>query len=461
MADDKQKGPVKPPIIDAKPTAKTANEKPSVAPSAKPAAAKPSTTKRSAPSGVPKPQAPSTTAKSTKPDQPQSGRAFTPPIVASLIGVTLLGAALGTGATSFMAFNGIAPFEKGVPSVRFSTSMEALQKRVYDLENAPKSDLSSFVTQEQLDTLSTSEAVNTLNAQLNILADRINTIESELPATSASDLPIDNPFVDPALLTQLQSEIAGVKASILELSPDNTQALEAQFEQNQKLEATIAKVTTLALNQNLNVASLNDLKIQIAKLSQALTALTTKVDAQPAPVTLPASTNLPLILNAWGDAISSGAPFDNYLTTAQTILPDLQSTDAQSMAASTGVTTSAALHSEFVELIPALISSDANLPADAAWYDKLVAQAKSAIGLRPLDQSGNDPLAIVARVEIALEQGDLTAASGAFEQLPADLLVTASEFGDRLNSTTQASALLDQAKKLTLQLATADQGATQ
>ena len=131
------------------------------------------------------------------------------------------------------------------------------------------------------------------------------------------------------------------------------------------------------------------------------------------------------------------------------------------MAASSGVATSAALHSEFVELIPALISSDANLPADAAWYDKLVAQAKSAIGLRPLDQSGNDPLAIVARVEIALEQGDLTAASGAFDQLPADLLVTASEFGDRLNSATQASALLAQAKKLTLQLATADQGATQ
>jgi len=454
MAEDTKKGPVKPPIIDAKPSGKSDSEKPASAAStlkaATPSAAANKPSEQTKPTGG-KPT-PSSTA--TKSEKPKSGMPF-----GTLIIAALLGAALGTGATSFMASNGIAPFEKGTSTSQFNAAMETLQKRVFDLENAEKIDLSKFATTTQLDDFAKSEALSTANAQIKTLSDKIAALGLTIAVNTQNEAPAQTPLIDSVVVAKLQSEIDGLKTSILELSPDSAQNAEAQLEQNQKTAAAIAQISVLSQTQSVAKSDISSLKQQVVALSQTLSALGAKVDAQP--TQLPATANLPLILDAWEKALSAEAPFADYVQSALIILPQLDQSDALLANAKMGVATISSLKTEFAALIPAFVKSDADVPEDAAWYDRFIAQAKSAIGLRPLDQTGSDPLAVVAQIEAALEQGNLRQAQTALLKLPEEWQNMAAEFAGKLSAKTAAMAQLDQARGLALGLATIDQGNSQ
>ncbi len=300
--------------------------------------------------------------------------------------------------------------------------MEALQKRVYDLENAPKADLSAYLTTDTLDAYAEKGELNATSAQLNTLADQIAQLQSEL-SNIENATPAATPTTDPAVISSLKSELEGLKASILELSPDNSKSLEAQLEQNQKLAEAISKIESLETAQTSNNDSIATLTGNLAKLDESLSAVQTQIAQEPAPVELPATANLPLIIDAWDNALREGQPYVKYVNGVSAILPDIAPTQEQLATAQQGAPTIADLQSEFEQLLPQLIKSNADLPDDAAWYDKLAAQAKSAVGLRPLDQTGNDPLALVARIEATLEQENLRASREAFNQLPDNLKV--------------------------------------
>ncbi|WP_299347239.1 hypothetical protein [uncultured Maritalea sp.] len=458
MADDTKKGPVKPPIIDAKPAPKAEGAKAASATSPqKPAAPKPTpnnfgnqTKPDQTNSGSKK------TATAEQTDKPKSGLTFSTLIIA-----TLLGAGLGTGATSFMALNGIAPFQKSISTSQFNAAMETLQKRVFDLENAPQTDLSGFVTSAQLDGFASSDALTGVNAQISTIADKVAALEIVLKAVDQNQISTTEPLVNSEQIAQIQSEIEGLKSSILELSPDNTKALEAQLEQNQKLVSAIAQISSLGEVQSTNVAAVAGLGQQLADLSQTVNGLAEQINAEPAPVELPATANLPLLLDAWEKALNAGDAYADYVTSAAAILPDLVLSDVLSKSAQSGVTTTSALNSDFAAAIPAFVASDADLPADATWYDRFIAQAKSAIGLRPLDQSGNDPLAVVAQIEAALANNNLKAAQLAYARLPQEWQDMSADFASKLAAKNDAIAQLDQAQKLALDLATTHQGAAQ
>lgn len=337
--------------------------------------------------------------------------------------------------------------------------MEALQKRVYDLENAPKTDLSAYLTADSLNGYANKDELNTASAQLTALADQVTQLQSEL-SDVANAAPATTPTTDPAAISALKSELEGLKASILELSPDNSKSLEAQLEQNQKLAEAISKIQTLEAAQTNSSNSIATLTGNLARLGENLAAVQTEIAQEPSPVELRATANLPLIIDAWDNALREGQPYVKFVNSVGAILPDLAPTQAQLATAQQGAPTIAALQSEFEQLLPQLIKSNADLPDDAAWYDKLAAQAKSAVGLRPLDQTGNDPLALVARIEATLEQENLAAAHAAFNQLPDNLKSAANEFETHLNNRLGAEQLLTQARQAALEIATG-QGATQ
>ena len=465
MADDNKKGPVKPPIIDAKPTDKSdAGAKPASAssqPSAKSAVKPDVPPKAAAPKTGSNSQAkPQSTAKDTSSPKPKTQQTKASGFsITTLIAASLVGGIIGVGGTSFMAINGITPFEKGVPSLQFNTKMEALQKRVYDLENAPKTDLSAYLTADSLDGYANKDELNAASAQLTALVQQVSQLQSEL-ADVASAEPTVTPTVDPSIVASLKSELEGLKASILELSPDNSKSLEAQLEQNQKLAEAISKIQTLEAAQASDSSSIAGLSSKLNELGESLDAVQTAIAQEPAPVELPATANLPLIIDAWDNALRDGNSFAQFVSGAQVILPGLVPTDEQMATAEQGAATTTALQNEFAQLIPQMVKSNADLPDDAAWYDKLAAQAKSAVGLRPLDQTGNDPLALVARIEAALKQEDLGAAYAAFNQLPDNLKSAASQFELHLNNRLGAEQLLAEARQAALNIATS-QGATQ
>lgn len=453
MADDEKKGPVKPPIIDAKPTAKTDGAKASPAASPqKPVSPKPEskTVGKQTNSGTEnlsqRPMEKQGATAKKDPKAPKSGLSFNTLIIASL-----LGAALGTGGTSFMAFNGIAPFEKGTSSSQFNAAMETLQKRVFDLENAQQIDVSAFAK---------NDALADATSQINSITKTIATLQLALNDIDKSQNSSRTSSVDAATFAQIQSEVDGLKSSILELSPDNAKALEAQVEQNQKLASAIAKILTLDEAQAGNQSAINTLNQQLSELSLSVSALAEQINAEPAPVELPASANLPLLLDAWEKALNAGNEYVDYATSAAAILPELAQSDALLDDARTGVATTQTLNANFAALIPTFVASNADVPNDAPWFDKLVAQAKSAIGLRPLDQTGNDPLAIVAQIEAALANNDLLGAHLAFKRLPQDWQDLSADFSNKLAAKNNAIKQLDQARQMALDLATRNQGET-
>ncbi|GLQ16703.1 COG4223 family protein [Maritalea porphyrae] len=461
MADDSKKGPVKPPIIDAKPTDKAdAGNKPATASSRPNPKTTPNASTAAKADGT-KPTSQPTGAANNKPSSKQNdgqktanGFSLTTLIVASIVG-----GALGIGGTSFMALNGISPFEKAVPSVQFNTKMEALQKRVYDLENAPKADLSTYLTADNLSAYADKSALDAATAQMSAVADQVAQLQLEISELSSAE-PTPTSTIDPAVINSLQSELDGLKASILELSPDNSRALEAQLEQNQKLAEAISKISALETTQSGNKDSIATLASSLAELKTGLAEVQTAMAQKPAPVELPATANLPLIIDAWENALRNGTPYADFVIGANAILPNLQPSEEQLATAENGVSTIAALQSEFSNLIPQMVKSNAELPDDAAWYDKLAAQVKSAIGLRPLDQTGSDPLALIARIEAALKQQDLAAARSAFSRLPENLKSSSGQFEEHLNGRLGAEQLLAEARQAALKIATT-QGATQ
>ena len=450
MADDDKKGPVKPPIIDAKPSAKSATSptaKPRAGtPSSKPASAKPP---KSSPS---KPASPSPTASSNVKREKKSSSALGTIIIA-----TLLGATLGAGTIGFMAFNNLSPFEKPTLSSDFTNVVEQLQKRVFDLENIPATDTAGFAQKNDLDGLINASQLADVTAAQTIFIDQLRALE-----VSVGELNIVAPAAtDSGELEILKAELAALKSSIIELSPNNSAALENQLLQNERFETAIAQIASLAREQTAHADAISGLNAEAETITSSLAALSAKAEAEPATVLQAATATLPLILSAWDNALRSGAPFANYLASAAEILPDLQLSEEMRTAATAGVSTSNALKLDFAQHIPLFVRDNAQLPANAAWYDKLAAQAKSAIGLRPLDQSGNDPLALVARIEAALEESDLSAAKTAFEQLPDNMRALATGFAQKLNATFSAHQLMFDAQQMALDMATSPQGTNQ
>ncbi|MGJ8529159.1 COG4223 family protein [Maritalea sp.] len=451
MADDDKKGPVKPPIIDAKPA-----EKPTVKPGAKPVApasasvgANPSSPK---PSSASKPTSPPRSASSTsKVEAKRSSN------IGTIVIATLLGATLGAGTIGFMAYNNIVPFEKSASRSELSAAVETLQKRIFDLENAPAIDTSKFAQKQDLDGLVSAEQFEDFTAAQAELDDQLLALETTIAGLNDNSASID---ISPDL-ENLKTELAALKSSIIELSPDNSTAVEQGLLQNERLEQTIAQIASIARGQNVNSDAIKALKSETETLVQSLATLSAKVEEEPAIIEQPATANLPLILNAWDSAIHSGTPYASYLSGAIEILPDLEPSEQALSNAATGVSTLSELSATFAQQIPLFVKDSADLPADAAWYDKLAAQAKSAIGLRPLDQSGDNPLALVARIEAALEAEDLSAAKSTFEQLPQNMKALAGDFGEKLNATFSAHQLFSEAQRMALELATSPQGTNQ
>ena len=88
--------------------------------------------------------------------------------------------------------------------------------------------------------------------------------------------------------------------------------------------------------------------------------------------------------------------------------------------ATTGVPTAAVLARELLGLTPALPQAAGAPGARRRFLEKLQAGAEKLVRIRPLDEvAGNDPAAIVARIEVKASQADISGALAELAKLPA------------------------------------------
>ena len=457
MADDKKTGPVKPPIIDAQAVDKpTQGEKPATP---KPAAKKPVDSEPKATSVPPKRPEQKSAPKTDK--EGSQSKAKNPTILLPMVGATIIGAGLGIAGTSFLAMNNIAPFQKSISISEFNGTIEALQKRVYDLENAPAIDTSGFASIEQVNALATQPS-GVDPSKLEALQSQINNDLSALTAKVEAIDSAGNSNTSDEVIASLQAEIDGLKSTIVELSPENSASLEAQLDLNQKVAKISADIDNLSEAQIANASEVATVTEQLAALSSRLDATSAELQAATAQnEEQPASASLPLVLSAWQRAQENGEPFDRYVTAVAQQLDGFTANEMLVGDATYGVATTAQLRDQFDVLVPLLLESLNAADESQQWYDKILGQVRTAVGLRSLDQTGDAPEAIIARLEASLENNQLARAQSEFEALPEDMQQKAGEFAVALFATVRAENALAEAQNLAIELATKTEGASQ
>jgi hypothetical protein len=119
-------------------------------------------------------------------------------------------------------------------------------------------------------------------------------------------------------------------------------------------------------------------------------------------------------------ALERGDPFLAELQAAQALAADPALLAPLEAFAASGAPSAPALARELMALAPALIQGPRSLPRDAGFLGRLQASAEKLVRVRPIDEiAGDDPAAVVARIEVRAAQVDLAGALKELAKLPA------------------------------------------
>jgi len=136
-----------------------------------------------------------------------------------------------------------------------------------------------------------------------------------------------------------------------------------------------------------------------------------------------------LIAAALAAAVERGRPFAAELKAAQAQAADASALAPLASFAASGVPNAGALARELSSLEPALLQAARALPSQAGILEKLQANAERLVRIRPIEEvPGDDPTAVIARIEFKAVRGDLAGALTEFGSLPATVRAPAQEW---------------------------------
>jgi hypothetical protein len=225
-------------------------------------------------------------------------------------------------------------------------------------------------------------------ANLAALADRVATLEATMKAATAGFAAVQS---ETEKAVSLAASPAPAAAPPVDLTPleQRIAAIEARL---QPLAAAVAasKVDVSADQDNLRKAVAASNAAALVVVAQSLVG-----------------------------ALDRGAPFASEVAAAATLGADPDRLAVLQPVAGKGVPTAAALAESFAPLAaPILTGTQSKQPQSI--LDRLERGAASLVRVRPVGEAtGNDPAALVARIEGALGHGDVAAAVAAWDQLPA------------------------------------------
>jgi len=140
---------------------------------------------------------------------------------------------------------------------------------------------------------------------------------------------------------------------------------------------------------------------------------------------------LALATNALRTAVERGEPFTGELAAARPLAPDGALAGLEPFAA-TGVPSNGALARELSALVPAMRRAAEAVPAEGGFFDRLKTNALRLIRIRPADEiPGDEPAAIITRIDLKAAQGDVAGALAELTKLPPPVRAPAQAWIDR------------------------------
>lgn len=161
-------------------------------------------------------------------------------------------------------------------------------------------------------------------------------------------------------------------------------------------------------NAGASSADLAPLQQRIAALEQA--AKTANADIAKATASDTAA-RAALAAATLRDAVTGGKPFAAELAQARSLGADAKTTAALEPFATSGLPSEKVLASELSALLPGIIKTAGSPPASGGFLDRLQANAGQLVRIRPVDAPvGDDPSAVLARLEADAARADIAAA---------------------------------------------------
>jgi hypothetical protein len=129
---------------------------------------------------------------------------------------------------------------------------------------------------------------------------------------------------------------------------------------------------------------------------------------------------LAMVAAALNVAAERGDAFGAELAAAKSLGADPKTLAPLEPFMTTGVPAAASLGRELVGLMPALAQAAGTVPREASFLDRMQANAERLVRIRPIDDApGDDPAAVLARIELRAAQADLASALAELAKLPA------------------------------------------
>ncbi|MDB5538252.1 MAG: hypothetical protein JWQ65_3127, partial [Devosia sp.] len=376
-------GPVKPPVLDLK-----ARETKPESESAKPEATKPAEPK----DATPKPTPP----KTPMPVEPEREFAF---------GAAIAGAVLGLAAAYGLALLGYWP-SAPAPVVQADPRLAQLGSAIPELQT---------VTQ-------------TTQSELSALNARVAGLEKAGGAAAASA-----PAVD---LGGIQADIAALTARVEGLGAAPANAVTPA-----DIEALKTSLTGFGTRLDELGARMGTTEAGVRTLETSVTATTAALAEQPADVG--AVLQLPLVLSGFESAFATGRPYQTELAALRAAVPTASIPTDIANGATTGLTRPDVIASKFATVLPAMLAGRPANP-EAGWQDGALDWLRSAIALRPTGElPGDDPEAVVSRLEAAIARRDYQAAETLMGSLPEPMRAAAGDVPALIHAQAEAGKFLE------------------
>ncbi|MDX8492830.1 phage tail protein [Mesorhizobium sp. VK22B] len=258
------------------------------------------------------------------------------------------------------------------------------------------------------------------SAKVDGLSSALDQVKSDIAALKSSA----GQSGDGAALKALNDKVGQVETAVADLQKAGSAAPVDLGPLNEKLAGLDALVKSAG-----DAAKAQDGRI--AGLEQSMQQLSSKVEAQASQPKIA----LAIAASALKAALDRGAPFATELDTFAAIAPDAPEIAVLRSYAEKGVPTRATLASEVDAAANAMVEAATPVDRNAGFFQSLVSSAESLVKVRPVGAvEGKGAPETVARIEVAVNQGDYAKALAEYDTLPDAAKAAGADFAGKLKA---------------------------
>jgi hypothetical protein len=240
-----------------------------------------------------------------------------------------------------------------------------------------------------------------------------------------------SPITDPALanrIATLEGDLKALAERVGVLGRRNDDIAAAAGEARTRADAATAAVAELKGELKkvqapaapvVKPAEVEALATRVVALERAAKAMEAQLAGRSGGDGTDRSLRLVVVASTLNAAVERGTPFVAELAAARAAAPDPKGLAALEPFAKSGVPGTAVLVRELTALMPTLAKVVGTASRDSGILDRLKANAEKIVRVRPIDEAtGDDPVAVVRRIEIRAEQGNIAGALAEIAKLP-------------------------------------------